>query len=94
VTGKVGKNLAQLLEKVAKKVTKPKKCQIICLKAQFESSKHLHKTTFETLKHLQQSPKCHHFLGYLSPKNHLGLKKVAKWQKFAPSSHPVQGTLT
>jgi hypothetical protein len=28
------------------------------------------------------------------PKNHLGLKKVAKWQKLAPSSHPVQGTLT
>jgi hypothetical protein len=35
-------------------VLKPKKCQNIYNKAQFESPKHLHQTTFEILKCLQQ----------------------------------------
>jgi len=32
-----------------------KKCQKIYNKAQFESPKHLHQTTFDTLEYLQQS---------------------------------------
>ncbi len=42
---KIGKN-TQILEKVAKTVAQ--NCQNIYIKAQFESPKHLHKTTFET----------------------------------------------
>jgi hypothetical protein len=43
--------VTQLLEKVAKTIAKPN----INIKAQFESTKHLHLTTFETFKYLQKT---------------------------------------
>jgi len=52
--GKITKNL----EIVAKTVAKPKKCQNIYTKAQFESPKHLHQITFEPLKRSQQTMLC------------------------------------
>jgi hypothetical protein len=42
------------LKKSAQTVSSAKKCQNINNKAQFESLKHFHQTTFETLKYLQQ----------------------------------------
>jgi hypothetical protein len=42
-----------IFQKVGLTVSKPKKCQNIYNKAQSESPKHLHQTTFETLKYLQ-----------------------------------------
>jgi hypothetical protein len=41
--------------KIAQQVAKYKKGQNIYNEAQFESPKHLHQTTFETLKYLQQT---------------------------------------
>jgi hypothetical protein len=43
----VEKAFAQVLEKVAKTVTEPKKCQNIYNNAQFEIPKHLEQTAFE-----------------------------------------------
>jgi hypothetical protein len=48
------KNLPKIWKKVAKTITKPKK-QNTYIKALFESPKHLHQTTFETLKYPQQT---------------------------------------
>ncbi len=42
-----GVRFAQILEKVAKAVAKPKNCQNKYIKSQFESPKHQHQTTFE-----------------------------------------------
>ncbi len=42
-----------IFQKVAKKVSKLKTCQNKCIKAEIESPKYLHQTTFETLKCLQ-----------------------------------------
>jgi hypothetical protein len=42
-TRRLGGKFAQFLDKVAKTVAKPKKCQNICFKAKFES-KDLHQT--------------------------------------------------
>jgi hypothetical protein len=48
-----GKKIAQFFKKVAQTVSKPRpKGQNIFNKSQFESPKHLHQTTFETLKYL------------------------------------------
>jgi hypothetical protein len=44
-----------IFQKVAPKVSKTKKCQNIYNKAQIESPKYLHQTTFETLENLQQT---------------------------------------
>jgi hypothetical protein len=44
-----------IFQKVAQTVSKPRKGQNIYNKAQFESPKHLHETTFENLKYLQQT---------------------------------------
>jgi hypothetical protein len=52
---KVGGKSAQNLENVAQTVAKAKKYQKIYIKAQFESPKHVHQTTFEPLKYLQQT---------------------------------------
>jgi len=38
------KKLSEFWKKVAKTVTRAKKCQKLCIKAQFESAKHLHYT--------------------------------------------------
>ncbi len=52
VTRRLEKNICQIFQRVAKIVAKPKK---IYIKAQFETLKHLHQTTLETLKCLQQT---------------------------------------
>jgi hypothetical protein len=52
---KIGKKVAQNLEKVAETVAKPKKCQNIFNKAKLESTKHLHQTNSKLLKYLQQT---------------------------------------
>jgi hypothetical protein len=49
------KKICQIFQRIAQKATNSKKGQIIYNKAQFESPKHLHQTTFETLKYLQQT---------------------------------------
>jgi hypothetical protein len=60
------KRIAQVFQKVAQTVSKAKKAKIsttklylkgqnIYNKALFESPKHLHQTTFETLQYLQQT---------------------------------------
>jgi hypothetical protein len=54
VTRQLEKN-CQIFQRIAQKVTKSKKGQNIYNKAQFENPKHLHQTTFETLKYLQQT---------------------------------------
>jgi hypothetical protein len=51
---KIRKKIAKFFKK-AQKVAKSKKGQNIYNKAQFERPKHLHQTTFETLKYLQQT---------------------------------------
>jgi hypothetical protein len=48
----------QFFQRIAQKVAKSKKGQNIYNKAQFESPKHLHHTTFETLKYLLQTMFC------------------------------------
>jgi hypothetical protein len=45
----------QFFQRIAQKVAKSQKGQNIDTKAQFENPKHLHQTTFETLKYLQQT---------------------------------------
>ncbi len=45
----IGGESAKILEKVAKKVAKQKKCQNIFNKAQFESPKHLHQNPYKLL---------------------------------------------
>jgi hypothetical protein len=54
VTRGFGKNRI-FFQKVAQKVSKLKKCQKICNKAQIESPNFQHQTTFEILKYLQQT---------------------------------------
>jgi len=44
-----------MFKKIAQKVAKSKKDQNIYNKAQFENPKHLHQTTFKSLKYLQQT---------------------------------------
>ncbi len=48
----VWEKIAQIFQKVAKTVAKSKN---VYIKVQFEGAKHLHKTTFELLKYLQQT---------------------------------------
>ncbi len=50
VTRRLEKKDCQIFQKIAQKVAKSKKAKNIYNKAQFESSKHLQQTTFETLK--------------------------------------------
>jgi hypothetical protein len=59
------KNIAQILEKIAKTSAKPKKCQNIFIEGQLKSPKHQHQTPSRILKYLQQT--------MFSPKNCLGL---------------------
>jgi hypothetical protein len=54
VTRRLEKN-CQIFQRIAQKSCQVKKGQNIYNKAQFESPKHLHQTTFETLKYLQQT---------------------------------------
>jgi hypothetical protein len=54
VTGRLEKN-RQIFQRIAQKVAKSKNGKNIYNKAKFESPKHLHQTTFETLKYLQQT---------------------------------------
>jgi hypothetical protein len=54
VTRRLEKKLPNF-SKNSPKVTKSKKAQNIYNKAQFENPKHLHQTTFKTLKYLQQT---------------------------------------
>ena len=49
----IRKKDCQIFQRIAQKVAKSKKGQNIYNKAQFENPKHLHQTTFETLKYLQ-----------------------------------------
>jgi hypothetical protein len=49
------KKIAQSLEKIAKLVAKPKKCQFNYIKAEFERLKHLQQTTYETSKYPQHT---------------------------------------
>jgi hypothetical protein len=49
---KIWKKISPIFQKAAQTVSKPKKAK---LRAQFESPKHLHQSTFETLKYLQQT---------------------------------------
>jgi hypothetical protein len=51
----VRKKIAQFIKKSSPKSLQVKKGQNIYNKAQFESPKHHHQTTFETLKFLQQT---------------------------------------
>ena len=51
----IRKKICQIFKRIAQKVAKSKKGQNIYNKAQFESPKHLHQTTFKTLKYLQQT---------------------------------------
>jgi len=53
VTRRLEKN-CQIFERIAEKVAKSKQGQNIYNKAQFESPKHLHQTTYKTLIYLQQ----------------------------------------
>jgi hypothetical protein len=52
---KIRKKICQIFQKIAQKVAKSKKGQNIYNKAHFESPEHLHQTTVETLKYLQQT---------------------------------------
>ncbi len=70
----IGKN-SQNLEKEAKTVAKPKKCQNIFNKAQFESPNHQHQNPSKLLKYTQQT--------IFSLKIHLDLIKVAQNDKIA-----------
>jgi hypothetical protein len=54
VTRRLEKN-RPIFQKEAQNVSKSKRGQNGYNKAQFESPKHLHQTTFETLKYLQQT---------------------------------------
>jgi hypothetical protein len=45
----------QIFQRIAQKVAKSKKGQNVCNRASFENPKHLHQTTSETLKYLQQT---------------------------------------
>ncbi len=49
------KKIRQIFQRIAQKVAKSKKGKNIYKKAQFENPKHLHQTTFKTLKYLQQT---------------------------------------
>ncbi len=49
------KKIWQIFQRIAPKSCQVKKGQNIYNKAQFESPKHLHQTTFKTLKCLQQT---------------------------------------
>jgi hypothetical protein len=44
-----------IFQKIAQQVSNSKKRQNICNKTEIESSKYLHRTTFETIKYLQQT---------------------------------------
>ncbi len=55
VVARMTKKIHQIFQRRVPKVTKSKKGQNIYNKAQFESPKHLHQSTFETLKYLQQT---------------------------------------
>jgi hypothetical protein len=61
------------------KICQVKKGQNIYTKAQFESPKHLHQSTFKTLKYLQQTMFRNCFLG----KNVINLLKQKVVQKVA-----------
>jgi hypothetical protein len=54
-TVQVGGQGDQIFSKNSPKSCQVKKGQNIYNKAQFENPKHLHQTTFETLKYLQQT---------------------------------------
>ena len=54
VTRRFEKN-CPIFQKVAQTISKPKKVKISKNKAQLESQKYLHQTTFETLKYLQKT---------------------------------------
>jgi len=49
------KKIRRIFQRIAQKVAKSKKGQNIYSKAQFENPKHLHRTTFKTLKYVQQT---------------------------------------
>jgi hypothetical protein len=51
----IRKKICQIFKRIAQKVAKSKKGQIIYNEAQFENRIHLHETTFDTLKYLQQT---------------------------------------
>jgi hypothetical protein len=53
VTRRLGIKFTQFGEKVSKNVTMPKMPNCVHQKTQFESQKHLNRTTFETLKYPQ-----------------------------------------
>jgi hypothetical protein len=55
VTRRFEKQKLPILSKSSPNSLRAKKGQNIYIKAQFESPKHLHQTTFETLKCLQQT---------------------------------------
>jgi hypothetical protein len=53
-----------IFQKIAKKVSEPKKCQNSFNKAQIQSTKYLDQITFETLKYLRNKPSFEHvYLG-------------------------------
>jgi len=49
------KKNCQIFQRIAQKVAKSKRGQNIYDKAKFERPKHLHQSTLETLKYLQQT---------------------------------------
>jgi hypothetical protein len=51
----IRKKNRQIFQRLAQKVAKSKKGQIIYNEGQFENPKHLHQTTFDTLKCMQQT---------------------------------------
>jgi hypothetical protein len=67
----------QIFQRIAQKVAKSKKGHNIYNKAQFENPKHLHQTTFKTLKYLQQTM----FWNCLLRKNVINLLKQKVAQK-------------
>ncbi len=50
----IRKKICQIFKRIAQKVAKSKKAKNIYNRAHFENQKHLHQTTFKTLKYLQQ----------------------------------------
>jgi hypothetical protein len=69
--------ITQILEKVAKTVANFKNTKI----ASSELNLKVQNILINPLKYLQQT--------IFSAENHLGLLKVAKWQNFTQSGHPV-----
>ncbi len=82
------KQNAHFFQKVVQTVFKLKKCQNIYNKAQLERPKHLHQTTFEPLKYLQQSMTWNRLFGWNLLKQKVVQYFAIFWGYFIFSKNP------